>query len=58
MLTFLAANAATICVGAVVAAVVALIVRGMYRDHKAGKHACGGNCGSCSACSGCRPQKK
>ena len=34
---------------AVIALACFLVIRGMIRDHKAGKHACGGNCGSCGA---------
>lgn len=58
MLTFLIANAATIIVGLAVAAIVALIVRGIYRDKKAGKSSCGGGCASCPSCSICHGQKK
>ena len=31
---------------AVIALACFLVIRGMIRDHKAGKHACGGNCAS------------
>lgn len=38
----------TIVVGAVVAGVVALIIRSMIKDKKAGKSVqCGGNCAQC-----------
>lgn len=39
-------------VGAVVLAVIVLIVMKLVRDKKAGRYTCGGNCGSCGACSG------
>ena len=38
---------------AVIALACFLVIRGMIRDHKAGKHACGGNCASCGACGSC-----
>ena len=51
-------------VGSIVAAlflltVVALIVRRLILDKKAGKHICGGSCGSCGGgCNGCPMQGK
>lgn len=53
MLTWLAANWINIVVLAVVVLVVGLVIRSMIRDKKAGKSACGGNCGSCAGCAGC-----
>ncbi len=51
MLTWLAANAATIIITAALLVVVGLIVRGMLR----GRIRTCGDCGSCgSACGGCR----
>ena len=32
---------------------LALLIRGMVRDRRAGKSACGGNCAGCGACGGC-----
>lgn len=47
-------------VGAMVLAIVFLAGRSMYRDHKAGKFICGGDCASCggSCSTGARPNKK
>ena len=41
----------TILVGAVLAAIVTLAVRSLYKDKKSGKGSCscGGNCGCCGA---------
>ena len=52
MLEFLQNNWGSFAVGAVVLAVIVLIVRKLVRDKKAGRYTCGGNCGSCGACSG------
>lgn len=40
----------TIIGAVIVVAIVALIIRNMLKDHKAGKHMCGGDCGSCGGC--------
>ncbi len=57
MLPWLQANLASILVGLVLLAVVALIVRRLVLDKKAGKHICGGSCGSCGGgCQGCPMQ--
>ena len=53
MLAWLSANLINIVLVAAVALLVALLIRGMVRDKKAGKSACGGNCASCGACGGC-----
>jgi hypothetical protein len=53
MLAWLAANLINIFLILVIAAVVALILRGMIRDRKSGKAPCGGGCASCGACGGC-----
>lgn len=50
MLDFLIANAGTIVVGAGLAAVIALVIRKLYRDRKAGKSCCGGSCSNCKGC--------
>lgn len=52
MLEFLQHNWGSLLVGAIVLAVVVLIVIKLVRDKKAGRYTCGGNCGSCGACSG------
>jgi hypothetical protein len=53
MLAWLAANLINIVLILVVAGVVGLILRGMIRDRRAGKSACGGSCADCGACHGC-----
>ena len=51
MLSWLAANAATIVISAVILVIVGLIIRGMAR----GKVKTCGDCGSCgSPCGGCQ----
>lgn len=52
MLEFLQNNWGSFAVGAVVLAVIVLIVMKLVRDKKAGRYTCGGDCGSCGACSG------
>ncbi|MEE1598995.1 FeoB-associated Cys-rich membrane protein [Acidaminococcus fermentans] len=42
----------TFVVGLVLFLIVAAVIRKMYKDHKAGKSCCGGNCGSCGLCRG------
>lgn len=37
----------TLIVGGILLLVVTLIIRGIIRDHKMGKHTCGGNCSAC-----------
>ena len=58
MLEFLQNNWGSFAVGAVVLAVIVLIVMKLVRDKKAGRYTCGGNCGSCGAwsghCAGCQ----
>ena len=54
MLSWLQANWGSIVVVCVLLAVVALIVRRLILDKKAGKYICGGSCGSgCGGCGGC-----
>ena len=53
MLNWLSANYVNIALIAAIVTVVALLIRGMIRDRKAGKAPCGGNCASCGACRGC-----
>ena len=52
MLEFLQNNWGSLLVGAIILAVVVLIVIKLVRDRKAGKFTCGGNCRSCGACKG------
>ena len=57
MLTWLDTNLGSILAMLVLLAVVALIVRRLILDKRAGKHICGGSCGSCGgSCSGCPMQ--
>jgi len=58
MMTFLAANAATVLVGLAVLAAAALIVRGLLRDKRAGKSCCGGHCAGCPSCPACHGHKE
>ncbi len=53
MSAWLSANLINIVLVAAVALVVALLIRGLIRDKKAGKSSCGGNCASCGACGAC-----
>lgn len=59
MLEWLAANLANLVVLALLAVVVVLVIRSMIRNRKAGKSACGCDCGSCpSACTCGRATKQ
>lgn len=40
----------TLIVGGILLLVVVLIVRGIIRDKKSGKHSCGGDCSHCQGC--------
>lgn len=53
MLTWLSENLINIVLIAAVAVLVALLIRGMIRDKRAGKCACGGNCATCGGCCAC-----
>ena len=53
MLTWLGANLINIVLVAVLGGLIALVIRGMIPDKKAGKSSCGGSCSSCGACGGC-----
>lgn len=57
MLTFLQNNLATIVVLLVLLAVIALVICGMRREKKAGKSACGCNCGGCPSAGMCHGSK-
>lgn len=56
MLEFLAQNYGSILVGAILLAIVVLIIRKLVKDKRAGKSSCGGNCSACghncAACGG------
>ena len=52
MFAWLSANLINIALIALIGLIVALLIRGMVRDRKAGKRSCGGNCASCGACGG------
>ena len=51
MISWLQTNIGSIVVALFLLAVVALIVRRLSLDKKAGKHICGGSCGG--GCQGC-----
>ena len=53
MFAWLSANLINIALVAVIVLIVALLIRGMIRDRKAGKSSCGGNCAACGACGSC-----
>ena len=44
----------TVLVLAVLAVIVGLIVRGMVKDRRQGKHACGGDCANCHGGCSCK----
>ena len=50
MLQFLTLYGGSILIGLAVLAVVALIVRKLYRDRKRGRSSCGCGCDHCSGC--------
>ena len=59
MLVWLSANLINMVILTVLGLAVALAIRSMVRDRRAGKSACGGNCASCGACAcGAAPQRK
>ena len=58
MPAWLSANLINIALLAVLVLIVALLLRGMIRDKRAGNSSCGGNCASCGACSGCSSSGK
>lgn len=47
MISFFAENGATVAASLIIIAVVALIIKQMYKDKKAGKSLCGGKCANC-----------
>ena len=50
MLLWLQTNMGTLVVVLVLAIALGAIVRKVLRDKRAGRHACGCDCGSCSGC--------
>ena len=58
MVGFLTENGGTILVLVIVAAIVALVVRNMHRNKKAGKSSCGCGCADCPSSGACHPPKK
>lgn len=58
MLEFFESNGGTIIVGAIVLAVVALIIGNIIRNKRAGKHICGGDCANCNKCVSQAPPNK
>jgi len=58
MIAFLIENLATIIVGLVLAAVVALVIVKMRKDKRAGKSSCGCKCAGCSNSSACHGGSK
>ena len=56
MLVWIQNHLGTILVSAVLILVLALAVRKLVRDRKAGKHSCGGSCAGCAMRDSCRNQ--
>ena len=54
MLSWLSDNLVNIALIAAIVVIVALLIRVMVCDRRAGKAPCGGNCASCGACHGCQ----
>ena len=54
MLSWLSDNLVNIALIAAIVVIVALLIRVMVRDRRAGKAPCGGNCASCGACHSCQ----
>lgn len=50
MLEYIASNIGTILITAGLIVIVALIIRSIVRDKKAGISSCGAKCGGCGAC--------
>lgn len=57
MLVWLAENGATIAIGAVVAAVLGLVVYKMIKDKRNGRSGCGCGCANCALADRCHPKK-
>lgn len=54
MLNFLADNAGTILVGAVLLAIVVFVIIKLYRDKKRGRSSCGCGCENCPSAGACK----
>ena len=50
MSEFFASYGGSLIAGVIVLAVVALIIAGIVKDRRAGKHLCGGDCANCHGC--------
>ncbi len=50
MIEWILQNLINIIVIALIALAVILIIRGMIKNHRAGKSLCSGNCGECGSC--------
>ena len=57
MLVWLTANLATIMIGAVLLAVISLIIASLIRDKKKGKSSCGCGCRDCPMDGACHEKK-
>lgn len=57
MLSTITDNIGTIIVGAVLAIIVILIIRKLYKDKKAGRSSCGCGCENCPSKGACHKQK-
>lgn len=53
MIAFLVENRSTIVIALVLAGIVALVVRKMIRDKRAGKGCCSGGCTGCAGAANC-----
>ncbi|MGI6202497.1 MAG: FeoB-associated Cys-rich membrane protein [Eubacteriales bacterium] len=58
MLAWITANIGTIIVCAVLAAIVAVVIVSMVRNHKKGKTSCGCGCSGCALSEVCHPAKE
>lgn len=58
MMTWLAANAATIIISLILAGVVVAVIVKMIRDKKNGKNSCGCGCADCAMKDTCHSEKK
>ncbi len=58
MAEFLADNYGTIIAGAAVLVIVTLIIAGIIRNKRSGKHSCAGDCAHCCGCTHNVPPKK
>lgn len=58
MFSFVADNIGTIAVSLILLILVALAVRKIIADRRAGKHSCGGNCGGCPMSGQCHKREE